>query len=154
MKFFVKLIIGMVLFNAFVLFLTPFFPTHTTISGNAADVTNQVNISKYGAQNNLVSVITNIFLDPTVLIVFTSIFGIGALVSLVLSGSHNVPLSIGISIFVAFVASLYMGTIKVFNSLCEGYPMIYTLLGIITLVIGIYFVFSISEMFSGRSDLG
>jgi len=151
MRFFIKLVLAMVLFNAFIFLLTPFFPNQEMISGNAVNVTSEYG-SSYNANIGLDSIILNIFTDPSVLIVFSAIFSIGLVVSLALSGSHNVPLSIGISIIIALIASLYMGTMRIFNSLCDDYSLVYALLSIMTLIIGIYFIFSISDMFAGRSD--
>lgn len=150
MRFFIKLVLGMVLFNAFILLLVPFFPNHVAVSSNAYNVTNEYGTT-YDAGVGLDDIILKIIGSGWFWAIFTTFSLIGG-VGGVLSGRSS-PVFIGIAIIIGLIAALYVSTIQIFFGLVNNYPIVTGLLAITTLIIGIYFVFSITDMLTGRSDV-
>ena len=149
MRFFYKLIIGLILFNSFlIIFSNPsLIPNVTT--HNAKDISGDANYSTY--KYDLRAVIGNVIGNNIVTV--GTLFGVlltaGAVIS-IFTGI-NMPLYIGISLIVSIVSSLYMMMMDVFTDLMN-YPIVSAIWVLLTIIIGIYFVFSLGDILLGRSD--
>lgn len=144
MRFLIKVTLGLVLFNFFLLLTASFFP-NATEQNNAIDVTTDPSIPRY---NDPSSGIGPAIVNAGVL------FGIlmtAGLFTGILSG-RNVPLYLGVSIVISLLASLYVASIQVFTKISFNNIYISGLITITTIMIGILFILGLGEMLAGRSD--
>ena len=147
MRFIIKITLGLVLFNFFLVLTSSFFP-NATEQNNAIDVTTDPSIPNY---NNPAALIGGILINPSFLATFFILMAIGG-VGGVLSG-RNVPLYLGISLIISLLAALYVSSIQVFTKISFNNIYISGLITITTIMIGILFILGVGEMLTGRSDI-
>jgi len=146
LRFIIKLTLGLVLFNAFLVLTSGFFPKTATEQNNAIDITMNKDIPHYNDPASAISpAITN------ALVIFGIIMAAGLFTG-VLSG-RNVPLYLGVSIIISLLASLYFASIQVFTKISFNNIYISGLITITTIMIGILFILGFGEMLTGRSDI-
>lgn len=150
MRFLIKLIIGMLLFNAFIVIFAQFIPNES-LSPNAKDVTGEY--GGYKAQNmgstilNALNPLNN--LDSSA--IFILLMATGGLVG-VLSGT-NTPMYLGIALVLGLIIYIFNGTVKIFILETENYPVVSALFSVMLIVIGIIAILSVGDILTSRSDV-
>ena len=146
MRFIIKLMIGLILFNAMIVIFSGFMP-HPTIQNNAVNVTEE-----YGGYKtiNIGNTIKNILLTPDNAGIFITLLGVGALAG-IFSGM-NIALYLGISIVLGILLTVLNGTLKVFIFL-DNYPVVSALFSVMLIIIGIIAILSVGDTLMSRSDM-
>jgi hypothetical protein len=150
MRFLVKLIIGMLLFNAFIVIFAQFIPNES-LSPNAKNITGEY--GGYKAQNMGSAVLNalNPINNPDSSAIFILLMATGGLAG-VLSG-RNTPMYLGIALILGLIIYIFNGTVKIFVLETNKYPVVSTLFSVMLIVIGIIAILSIGDILTGRSDV-
>lgn len=151
MKFIYVLILGLVLFNGFLLAFSSFFPqsAYGPENPNVANVANETVTSSYsGGIVNLGSFGVDALLTGGVTM--------GAIISFALLGAiigrgQNLPLWLGVGVIIGLISSLWLITTKVFTPMF-GYPVVREIYTVITIVIGILVILGLADIVTLRSD--
>lgn len=150
MRWLMKIVIGMILFNAFLLLFSPYFvQSGGTVHDAASDVADE-HEEQYGTGRGIEDMLKHWIINARTLGLFLVLLGVGALGG-VLTG-RNVPLCLGIALVVATISTLYLATIDVFVSLVSQDPMASGFFTIMTFIIGVLVIFSLGDWLSGRQE--
>jgi len=156
MKFIYTLIIGLVLFNGFLLAFSGFFPQDPAFGskgksrGNIANVTENETLSGYGTKGliDLEDVGVDLLLAGATTMTLVIV---AAIAGTLLGGGSNFPLWVGIGVVVGIISNLWFITAGVLTPLLN-YPVVSEIYTIITIVIGILVVLGLVDMTTQRSD--
>lgn len=150
MRFLVKLILGMILFNAFIVIFAQFIPNES-LTPNAKNITDDY--GGYKAQNmgSAILNVLNPLNNPDSSAIFILLMATGGLAG-VLSG-RNTPLYLGIALVLGLIIYIFNGTIKIFIMETESYPVVSALLSVMLIIIGIIAILSIGDVLMSRSDV-
>ena len=155
MKFIYTLLIGLVLFNGFLLVFSVFFPQDPAFGPegiskeNIANVTGNETVSGYRKGIiNLEGIAVDLFLAGAT--TMTAVI-IAAIAGTLLGGGSNFPLWVGIGLMVGIISSLWLITTKIFTPMVN-YPVVREIYTIITVVIGILVILGLVDMTTQRSD--
>lgn len=146
MRFMYKLLLGLIIFNSMLVIFSYYMP-HSTAQYGAENITSDY--SSYRTAN-IESYITRIFSDPSSLILFAILMGIGGLGSL-FAGIHTKAF-LGISLVFSFVMYVLDGSLNVFTNM-TNYPVVSGLFSFMLILIGIVFFLSIGDALMDRGDM-
>lgn len=147
MKFVIRIMIGMVIFNAVLLLFAGYFPS-STYQDSATDVVSEY--SDYDSGVSFDSLVVGIFTNAQSWAVFIVLLAVGGLGG-VLTG-RNMPLYLGIAVVIGLCSMLYLGTIQIFVAVTR-FPIVSGIFSLFTLVLGILILFSVVSMLTGRQDI-
>jgi len=146
MKFIIMVILGLVLFNGFILLFAPYFPGGSAhLDATDADAV---------AVGNIEGVLKNLLTDMNTWALFGILTFAGGVAG-VLTGANR-PLIIGASLTFAMIGTLYIQTSKVFLNLTTtggGNVLLHGLIIIVTGILGVLLIFEFGSYMAGRSDL-
>jgi hypothetical protein len=166
LKFVVKILLGLVIFNAMLIILGPIFPSSATTLGSDAvdpeDITSPTGAEgddipepgkKYSEISDMGDILKNMFLNPTTVLIIGVIVGASLLTNFLTRGTVNVPLALGIGLFVGIIVSLWINTSNIiYNIDPTDSPYITGLIAVTTVGIGIIIVFMVSDKLSGTQE--
>jgi len=166
LKFIIKILLGLVLFNAMLIILAPIFPSSATTLGSDAvdpeDITSPTGAEgedtpepgkKYSEISNMGTILKNMFLNSTTVLIIGIIVGASLLTNFLTRGTVNVPLALGIGLFVGIVVSLWINASSIIYSIDPtDSPYISGLIAVTTVGIGIILVFMVSDKLSGTQE--
>lgn len=147
MRFIFKILLGLVIFNAMLVFFAPYFPSQTTgANESAVDIGGTLGGYKQLDQDFLIS----LFVDSV--FIFGSVLVIGGLASFFVK---NFPtgLFMGAGVIIAIVSSLWKNLTSPMISLAGSYPAVEPLYNLLVICIGVIATFSIAEIFTGKGDV-
>ena len=158
-----KIVLGLVIFNAWLIILAPIFPSGTTgISDSATDpddlATNprsdqDTQSRQFGDINNLGVVIIGMLVSPVSLGIIGLFVALSGGIGHVFGGAKNIPIAIGIGMFLGIITSLWVATSHVISNVDPtNNPYVSGLLTLIPVVIGIIVVYRVSEMFASQQE--
>ena len=151
MRFIIKVLLGLIIFNAMLIIFGPYFPAQTTgVNETAVDVSGT---SRYNTLGNLGSSGTIISMILTGAGIFGATVLLGGLTSR-LTGIKNFPtgMFMGAGIIISIVASLWVGLSAPLISITSSYPAIGAFYNVLVVCIGVVAVFSVAEIFTGKGD--
>ena len=150
MRFLIKLIIGMLLFNAFIVIFAQYIPNES-LTPNAKNITGDY--GGYKAQNMGSAVLNalNPINNPDSSAIFILLMATGGLAG-VLSG-RNTPMYLGIALVLGIIIYIFNGTVKIFVLETNKYPVVSALFSVMLIVIGIIAILSVGDILTGRSDV-
>lgn len=143
MRFIFQLLLGMILFNAMLMVFSPYFPSHTIVSG--VDVVNQSNIIAY--QNYDVRPILENFFGVFIGTFFVSIF-----IGYVSGGTLPLGQLLGASLVISVFVGLWNGLTSPLVGIASSFPSVAPFYTIFTIVLGIVVMISVVEIFTGKGD--
>lgn len=152
MRFIYKILLGLVIFNAMLVLLVSLFPTATPVE--ALDVETDPTISGYENVEDMESLVLGMFANTTTLMIIGAVVAASGVIGFVFGGGKNVPIAIGVGIFIAIISSLWYSTSAVIMNIDPtDSPIITGIITIITICIGIILVFTVAEFFAGQSGV-
>jgi hypothetical protein len=140
MRFIYVILIGLIVFNGLLIVFTPLFPGNT-YSDSAIDVEDELSGYEDFSGSLLSTLIGNAWAVGIGIFTFTTI--IGAL-------TGHLGLFMGVGAFVSVVCGLWYTTMGVIGSITAEYEIVSSIVSIITICIGVIFVFSVVELFTGQ----
>lgn len=140
MRFIYVVLISLIVFNGLVVALAPLFPGNT-YSDVGVDVEDELDSYSGFSSDMLGTLIGNAWGVGIGIFVFSVV--IGAL-------TGHLGLFMGIGAFVSVVCSLWYSTMGIIGVLTDGFDYVNSIVTIITIVIGVIFVFSVVEMLTGQ----
>lgn len=151
MRFLIKVILAMVLFNAILIIFAGYFKGGTLQENANTEYTNSS--SGYAQSSNPLSLISKI-LNPLEnwegSAIFLSLCAVGVLGG-ILAG-QSIPLYLGSSVLIGVFAYFFTGSLKVFTHITNN-GTVTMLITMMTFIICILFVISFGQMLSGRADI-
>ena len=141
----------MVIFNASLIIFSGYFvhsPTDPSSPYGATDIISDEDISGYQEVGRITSFLSALFGSAaTLFIIGTMIVG-SAVIGWFTGGAKNLPLALGIGIFLGMVIALFNATSKVFMHITENSIVGY-LITLIFIIIGLVTIWTVAEMFMG-----
>lgn len=146
MKFIYKFAIGIIIFNAMLIFVAALIPdTNPTIQEGAENIDSTYDVT------NLQGLLGRIFIsNPWGFGIFAalSLIGIGGVIT-----GRTTPLFLGISIIFGFMIWALTGTVNVITQNISEYTHVSTFVNIILFVIGLIALLSAGDILTSRSDV-
>lgn len=152
----------MVIFQGMLVTLSPFFPSTATSSSDfAADINNMttdpssgynITEAKYKDVGNIGTIVLGMFTNPITLAIIAVFTTVSLGVGMFFGGARNIPIAIGIGIFLGIIASLWNNTFTLISSLAKSNIYVNGVFTLITVCIGIIIIFLVSEFFMGQSQ--
>lgn len=162
MRFVYMVLLGMVIFQGVLLLISPIFPAGADYGDYAinpadletADPATGYNSTahKYGDVSNIGTLIISMFVSPTTILIISTFFVVGGVIGQIFGGGKNIPIAIGVGIFIGIIASLWNATIGTITLIVSSNIYVLGIFSIITVCIGIMVVFLVSEFFMGQAQ--
>ena len=143
MRFVFQLLLGMVLFNAMLIYFSPFFPSNPNYQ--AVDITESDRFSNY-LNLNIGSLLSGFFTA------FITSFFITALIGFIFSGNLPIAQLLGASLVISVFVGLWNGLTSPITSILSSFPDVFPLYTIFTIALGVVLMFSVIEIFTGKGD--
>ena len=143
MRFIFQLLLGMIFFNAMLIFFGSYFPSHSIATG--VDVVNNTNFSNYQSLN--IEGLLYGFFRTFVFTFFVSIF-----VGYVSGGTLPLAQLLGASLVISVFVGLWNGLTSPLVGIANSFPTIMPLYTVFTIVLGIVAMISVVEIFTGKGD--
>jgi len=151
MRFIYKIVLGVLLFNAFLIMFAGIFNSPSDYG--AVDVTNETSITKYSAESGgFGDFLSSFFLSAETYVIIGIFFGAGAIAKWFAGGQTNTVLLVGIGAFLGIIFALMRSTIQVITNLTDNFYVNATInLGLI--VVGLVILFTVIEMLIGQQGV-
>ena len=155
-------VLGMVILQGVMVLIAPIFPAGTGYSDYVTDPDSletdnpasgyNATAQKYGDVNNIGSLVISMFVSPTTILIVSTFFVVGGVIGQVFGGGKNIPIAIGIGIFIGIISSLWNATAGTITSILQYNSYVGGIFTIITVCIGIMVIFLVSEFFMGQAQ--
>ena len=155
MRFIIKLIIGMILFNGFIALTSMFFPS-ASVTLDSTDVLNSSSVVSGYQPGTVGSMFSSVLAGSVPIFGTLMLFGLAGGGFLGVLNQNSAPLYIAIALIISIFAGIYNSTIQVFSGLMDlggsAGIVTYGIFTLSTIVIGLLIMFGVADMLSGRTD--
>jgi len=162
MRFIYTILLGMVIFQGMLIVLSPVFPTGSTNVGDYAVDPGDIETdpsgdysydsTKFKDVSNVGDIILSSFTNWYTLAIIAAFVAASGVTGAFLGGVRNVPMALGVGLFIGVIASIWNSTIGYVTNLTNNNVYISGVFTITTVGIGILIVFLVAEFFMGQTQ--
>lgn len=162
MRFIYTILLGLVVFQGFMLILAPVFPSGatspfdpvdpTTLKTNPDENETDEPATGYGEVTKIDKVVIGMLSNPIGLAIIGLFAVVGSGVGVFFGGVKNLPLAIGVGLVVGVFANIWNGTYTLISGLAQSNSYVQGIYSLITVCIGIILVILVGEFFMGQTQ--